>query len=82
MIRARITFLYDRGFGKDQIASRVVKEESMTSGDIAVSQRTLPSPKHSRCRRAVDLDTPDDIRGPSTFVSEAKYDGFAATNTI
>ncbi len=37
MIGPRITFLCNRDNKKDHIASGVVKEQSMTSGDIAVS---------------------------------------------
>ena len=45
MIRPRITFLCNGELRKDHVAWFCVKEESMTSGDIAVSQRTLPSPE-------------------------------------
>ena len=61
MIRPRITFLYNRGNRKDHMASEVAKEQSMTSGGITADL------KHLRCRRAVDLENPADIRTLSIF---------------
>ena len=48
MIISRRIFLYNRGGRKNHVAGVFPKEESMVSGNIVVSRRTLSSPEAFR----------------------------------